>query len=290
MNALGSPPCVVSFSGGRDSSALLAIAVHVAEKHGLSRPIAVTNVIPGDDAAAEDEWQESVIRHLGVTDWERIRIADDMDVVGPIAAPLLRRFGPYFPFNGHFVVPGMERARGGTYLSGVGGDELFDSAETDRLVLAATGKVRPGRHDLLTMVQLLQPRELRVRRLMREIEPVPWLQPDVGRSFLRGLATSVATRHFWFSNQLRFAWLDRSRQALEQTLAAFAALSSTKNVLPFMDPDLMRSLIHHKGRIPWKSRSAAMQELFGDVLPPRSSRGRARRLSTRFSSTATAVP
>src|SRR3974390_850222 len=39
---LATPPCVVAFSGGRDSSALLALLVDVARVEGLDQPIAVT--------------------------------------------------------------------------------------------------------------------------------------------------------------------------------------------------------------------------------------------------------
>ena len=140
------------------------LAAHLSRKHGLPPPVAVTNVIPGDAAASEDEWQESVIGHLGIADWERIRFTHELDVVGPIATPLLQRFGPYFPFNGHFLFPGMQSGRGGTYLSGVGGDELFDSGETDRLSLILTRQVRPNRHDLVMLARRVQPLPLRIRR------------------------------------------------------------------------------------------------------------------------------
>src|SRR5687768_13796753 len=40
------PPCVVSFSGGRDSSAVLAIAAHVARREGLPLPIPVSLRFP----------------------------------------------------------------------------------------------------------------------------------------------------------------------------------------------------------------------------------------------------
>lgn len=268
MRALRTPPCVVSFSGGRDSSAILALAAHVSTKHGLAPPIAVTNVIPGDVDAAEDEWQESVIRHLGITDWERIQITHQMDVVGPIATPLLERFGPYFPFNGHFLIPGMRLARGGTYLSGVGGDELFAFGEIDRLSLVLTGRLRPTRSDLVTLARRMQPLALRVPRVIDGIVGEPWLQPNVGRRFLRELAKAVASQHIWYSNQLRRdIWKDRGREAGGRTLTAFAQLNQTSNVQPFMEPAVIGSLLRHRGRAAWPSRAAAMRDLFGDILP-----------------------
>jgi hypothetical protein len=38
--ALERPPCVIGFSGGRDSSSLLALATHLARREGLPMPVA----------------------------------------------------------------------------------------------------------------------------------------------------------------------------------------------------------------------------------------------------------
>ena len=47
LRALLRPPCLVSFSGGRDSSLVLAIASDVARRHGLPLPVPATNRFPG---------------------------------------------------------------------------------------------------------------------------------------------------------------------------------------------------------------------------------------------------
>src|SRR5665213_2751106 len=75
VDALRRPPCVIGFSGGRDSSALLAVAAHLARREGLDPPIAATNVFPGDVQAAESEWQELLVRHAGIADWQRLRFS-----------------------------------------------------------------------------------------------------------------------------------------------------------------------------------------------------------------------
>jgi hypothetical protein len=54
-----------------------------------------------------------VIRHIGPTDWERLRFTDELDVIGPVAQPALREWGPCFPFNGHFGLPAISLARHG---------------------------------------------------------------------------------------------------------------------------------------------------------------------------------
>src|SRR4051794_37184324 len=66
LEALNHPPCHVLFSGGKDSSVVLAGALALARRHGLPLPIAFTTRYAAHPRTREDEWQERVIRHLGV--------------------------------------------------------------------------------------------------------------------------------------------------------------------------------------------------------------------------------
>ena len=52
-------------------------------------------------------------------------MTDELDFVGPIAAEGLRRHGVLFPANAHMIVPLAREARGGSLLTGVGGDDTF---------------------------------------------------------------------------------------------------------------------------------------------------------------------
>jgi hypothetical protein len=267
-SALQHAPCVIGFSGGRDSSALLALAAHIAHREGLEPPVAATNVFPGDVQAAESDWQELLIRHVGVAGWERLRFTDEMDVIGPVASPLLRRFGPTFPFNGHFGMPSVALAKGGTYLTGVGGDELFEPNELTRLALVLTGRLRPRRADLRTALNTFGPRLVRVRHWRRLIPKEPWLRTEVSRAFLSDLATTLSRQSLWYCDQVRDdVWRDRARGALQATLSAFATTAGVTMVHPFQDPAFLRSIAGRAGRQPWPGRAAAMRELFGDVLP-----------------------
>jgi len=54
--ALLRPPCVVAFSGGRDSSRLLAAAADLAAREDLAPPTAYTFRYPLDPAADESHW------------------------------------------------------------------------------------------------------------------------------------------------------------------------------------------------------------------------------------------
>ena len=84
-------PCLVSFSGGRDSSAILAAATALARREGLPLPIPATNRFPHVDESDERPWQEHVVRALRLEDWIRLDFGDELDCVGPVASAALRR-------------------------------------------------------------------------------------------------------------------------------------------------------------------------------------------------------
>ena len=72
--ALQRPPCFVAFSGGRDSSTVLAVADRLATREGLPRPVALTARFPEAPAADESEWQELTTSWLGIEAWERLSL------------------------------------------------------------------------------------------------------------------------------------------------------------------------------------------------------------------------
>lgn len=118
---LATPPCVVAFSGGRDSSALLAVLADEARRQGMSPPVAVTSRWDDDEASNETNWQEDVIRAVGVTEWEIIRPGEDLDLLGPEAAATLEQTGLMWPPPAYALQPMIRLARGGVFLSGEGG-------------------------------------------------------------------------------------------------------------------------------------------------------------------------
>ncbi len=91
------PPCCVSFSGGLDSSVILATATDLALRQGLPLPIPVTLRFPGVASAMETTWQELVVSHLRLPDWVKMDFTSELDALGPIARPALRRFGVLTP-------------------------------------------------------------------------------------------------------------------------------------------------------------------------------------------------
>ena len=61
LPALQRPPCLAMFSGGRDSSLVLAVASRVARREGLAEPIPTTQVFPDFPETDEARWQKLVL-------------------------------------------------------------------------------------------------------------------------------------------------------------------------------------------------------------------------------------
>lgn len=95
---LSREPCCVSFSGGRDSSLLLAVATRLARREGLPAPLALCYRFR-DPRADEPAWQRLVLDALEIERSEWIEVGEELDLLGPIARDLASRHGRRFPAN-----------------------------------------------------------------------------------------------------------------------------------------------------------------------------------------------
>lgn len=272
-NALQRPPCILSFSGGRDSSALLGLAVGVARAEGLALPVPMTLRVEGSEAAEESSWQESVLRHLGLDDWLRVGVTDQLDAVGPVATGLLSRHGLMWPFNVHFHVPMFEAASGGTVVTGFGGDELGLIASTSSAERILAGHCRPRPRDVPVVAVALAPRPFRAAVLRKqeaaELRALPWLTEVGIRRVASTVAASRARHPLGWGRMLRRAfWPSRYVQACRRSFEAAARPYDVRVVHPFADPDVLVPLARNGGFSGFEDRTALVQALFGDILPP----------------------
>jgi len=270
LPALERPPCWVAFSGGRDSSAILAAATRIARDHGLEDPVPLTLRFALHPRTSETDWQELVIRHLGLAQWEIVQITSELEAVGPVAAPALRRHGLYWPPNAHTLARLFQAARGSALITGNGGDEIFTPRTVKRPSLGEFARARPRRKALKYGVYTLLPRPLRIRVWTRRTLKLPWLRPPA----LREVRRLYAARFRGGGKSWRHAaeGLLASRY-LELTLATFQAMARDSDVLlvqPFYDPRFLGGVADVAPIHGFPSRAVAMRELFGDLLPQRS--------------------
>nr|WP_176946378.1 asparagine synthase-related protein [Blastococcus aurantiacus] len=262
---------MVSFSGGRDSSAILAVAAAVARREGLPPPIAVSQRFTGVDTAEESRWQEMVIAEAKVVDWERLELTTELDVVGPLARDLISRHGVLWPANTMFHAPIAALARGGTLVTGFGGDEIMSPGWAwERLNRVLSRQVRPRRGDLIEVAGAIGPPALRRRVLARRPDPSapsPWLRPHAERAVRRAWEDLRVAEPVHHGKAIRWWWSSRYMSTTLQSLGLLASGYGASILHPFADPRFLTAVARERGRNGPRSRSQSMIGLFSDVLP-----------------------
>lgn len=266
LPALRRPPCLVSFSGGRDSSCVLALAVAVARREGLPLPIPATLFFRPGTEADESEWQELVVARLGLTDWLRLELGDDLDIVGPVATKVLRRHGLLWPFNAYVHFPLLEAAHGGSLLTGIGGDELFEST-VSRVHAVLARRVRPVPRDVLRLGLALGPWRLR-RAIARRRCPLRlgWLRSEAQRELTQAWATESAQEPHRLA--ARAEWLPRLRslRVFARNLEAMATAHRVLVTHPLEEPSLAAAVLRAP-ELAYADRGGRLRAIFGDLLP-----------------------
>ncbi len=267
---LARSPCLVSFSGGRDSSAVLAVATWTARREGLPDPIPVSLRFPGVVSADESHWQELVVAHLGLREWQRIELDDELDLLGDVACAALRAHGLLWPPNAYFHVPMFERAAGGALLTGLDGDGLFADWRWARAEAVLHGRTAPRPRDAVRVALALAPYGVRralLRRRPAVLSRVPWVKPDARARIaaITGDQAALEPRRF----DRRLAWYVR-RRYLRLTLHSLDALARPHGVRvgsPLLGAAFLAALARRGGAAGFGDRGAAMRSLFGDLLP-----------------------
>lgn len=262
----GSP--AVAFSGGRDSSLLLAMTAGVCRSLGVEPPLAVTLCFPSIPEADEREWQEQVLRTLDVSAWECVQVEQELDLVGPVARDHLSHDRLLLPANAHSMVPLLRATGGRPLITGLGGDELFEPQQWSslhelfarrrapngrdllRLPAAALprsirGCVRPRDHALLDSLHWLTPRaRTRVRHALGRLEePIRWSAAIRHTAALRDVTVGLATAH------------------------RVAAAESGRLLAPFLTDKFVGAFARSGGWTGSGSRTATMRVLGSGLLP-----------------------
>jgi asparagine synthase (glutamine-hydrolysing) len=269
--ALQRSPCGVSFSGGRDSSAVLAIATHVARRDGLPDPVPITKVYPDVVDADESRWQEQVIRYLGLQDWQRVVIHDELDLVGPVARDRLVTHGVMWPPTIGADLPVVDALGRGSLIDGEGGDEVLGD----------------GTHRIAPLARLIRsPRPVRRRRLLAGLEAVgparfrlagvrrfwgadatPWLRPAGREALLSALYGTERSRPLSFAASVRTVPGQRHHVLAARNRRLLAAQRGVDVSSPLVHPDVVAALARHGGVLGPGDRTAALRTIVADLLP-----------------------
>lgn len=267
LPALATPPVVLAFSGGRDSSALLAVAVDLARREGLDEPVPLTLRYPNDPDADETSWQELVVAHLKLRDWQRLVVTDQADFLGAYGCEVLRVVQrPIFPFGA--LVGGIEAevARGGWLLSGEWGDFVFSRQRLSLLNAAVRKRALPPRIWAM-LAKDLAPGPVRGTVEGRAVDGIPWLTPQSRQRLRRAIRRDVAAQPLRADREL----LALGRQALyttaRQTMAAVTAAYGATRLDPYGEPRFIIALARLAGWRGFCGRADMLRRMFGDLLP-----------------------
>jgi Asparagine synthase len=241
--ALQRPPCLVSFSGGHDSSLVLAAAMRAARRERLPEPVPVTWRSADAPGAEESAWQEAVVRVLRVGDWVRLAAGDDLDFVGPVATQVLRRHGLLYPANAYFHAPLLRAAAGGTLLTGVGGDQVLGRLPRPRRPSAWPRRADPA-------------------------QPFGWLRPRAADRVRRGLRREHRARPARYEQRPPWAWSRRDLELTRRSLALLGREAGADVVHPLLDPGFLGAVCR-SGISPETAggRAGLLAAVFGGAYP-----------------------
>lgn len=268
--ALASPPCVIAFSGGRDSSVLLAVAVDVARRLGLEEPVAYT--MRFDAASAqESDWQERVIGHLGIQNWQVEHFGDELDILGPFAREAIARHGLRWPPNAYNLMPAMRVATQGTLVTGIDGDGLFENWQYRPLAGLVRSPRRPRRADLVLLGAAGGGRPVRKvvigRRVDAELAWLDWLTPEAKAQVLEeATADQVSEPARWAK---RVEWFNRRRYLamVVESLSLLARDAGAQLVHAWAAGPVLAAAASQFAPYGVADRTHAFRIIAGDLLP-----------------------
>lgn len=260
------PRQYVAFSGGRDSSAVLAVATKVARERQADDPIPVTLRYPGVAEADETEWQQLVIRHLGLTKHVIIDVRDEQRLLGEPAQRAMRRRGVVWPSALQLREVGYADLGGGSLLTGEVGDHVFDPQRITVVRNLIRQRRRPSKAMLRRSMTALAPQWLTSRRRPSQDDFLPWLRGDARPALEQVMLELEASRLSWAS----CIWhvLDpRAQSVILHNDAVATREYGLEPFTPFAHPEFRAALAHSGGFWGYEGRTQVMRALFADLLP-----------------------
>lgn len=261
-------PVFVTFSGGRDSSTILAVAADLARREGHVLPIPVTIRSTGLAEADEGEWQDLVLAHLGLSERIFVDLDDSHGLLGSVATDLLLRHGLLWPPN-VYLHRAMATACGpGVMLTGAGGDEIFHESPPSPTREVLLGRRRPRPRDVTRIAAALMAPKAYDRRRARFGPTLPWLTESANRSMRAGLVAEEGLPHHGWNRGAERFHQSNVVAALRTASRVIGADLDLRILHPFHDPRFVASIAEVGGFAGLGSRAAAMEMLVGDLLPP----------------------
>ncbi|WEG09169.1 asparagine synthase-related protein [Microbacterium horticulturae] len=259
---LESGPCYVLFSGGRDSSGILATAVAVARRIGVEDPIPVSVRFPGAPDSIETEWQELVLEYLDVNERIVFELGDDQTWLSEGAQRSLRRNGLLWPAAVHVWQSVFESLSGGSLLTGENGDMVLSGRRITPLIDA----MRTGhpRRALRALRWISDDRKRSAQSGRMLAEDLPWLTSE-GRQIAASYRWPIAPLNW--SRALAAVVASRPARLVDTNLSGMIASNGLIPLHPLGHPRFVSALCGAGGLVGLGDRTAMMRSLFAGLLP-----------------------
>jgi asparagine synthase (glutamine-hydrolysing) len=266
-------PCYVAFSGGADSSLVLSAAVVVCRRHGHADPIPVTYRYANAARTDEREYQEAVVRELGLRDWTVLELADT-DLVGPQATELLVEHGPLFPASAFATAAALRGLSPGLFLTGEGGDDVLGPRRWTAANHAARSLIRDRKLPPLRFargaLRGLVPAALRAGSTFADIDTAyapDWLKAKSRRRLVEKAVVLEAREPLtpvrWLRYHLSLPWVSIGTH----NLRALHDAVGFRWEAPLLSPSLLGALAGSTSWWEYRGRSALLHRHFGELLP-----------------------
>jgi asparagine synthetase B (glutamine-hydrolysing) len=264
---LDSRPCYVEFSGGCDSSLVLAAAVRACRRIDHDPPIPITYRYPLLPVTHENDYQDAMLSYLNMSATV-FEITNEFDLLGPAAQRGLREFGVVW--LAPFVASGdvYRSLEPGLFLSGEGGDEVLGPRRIAGMYRAAEA-FRRGKFSSVAgnVMATFGPRPIRTRRINRGAAVSPWIAEServrfaqqVRRVFNPPLLPGSFADYYL---QMPTVLLARSQ------LEAIAAWTGHTFSAPLMDPEFVHAVGDLTPAAQLRNRYRVLRYHFSEQLPP----------------------
>jgi asparagine synthetase B (glutamine-hydrolysing) len=267
LDAVSAPPCYVLFSGGRDSSAVLAVATHVARREGLPDPVPVTAVHPAASKTDETSWQAMVLAHLRIQERIVLSFDGEQTLLSRVARSALERHGLVWPEAVQLHGALYKRLDRGCVVSGEGGDQVLGSRRITPVQIQL--RHRPTRSSLRAALRALSPNALSGRRQEMEVKVaalLPWLTPIARAELAAGICRSSHSPLRW-DRQTLTSLATRPNVVFITNFETAIREYRHHPVNPFFSQRFIETLATEGGFLGLGDRTAIMRYLFADLLP-----------------------
>jgi hypothetical protein len=258
------------FSGGVDSSLVLCATVVACRQLGVAPPVPITLRYPRLPETDETAYQDPLVEALGLTEWIRLEFHAETDLVGPYAAPLLRRHGVVFPGAIFARAPVFEAASQGLLLSGEGGDEVLGARRLGpwfALAAEVRNRRRPSSDAWRAAGASLPVPGQRRRELTRHVSAMSWLTAAGKDQLLARLYATLPSESLVPRRGLETHLRQRYVQAILAAARWMGSLHDVRFVAPLLEPDFVSSLAAHCAIRDFRDRPTIMDRHFATMLP-----------------------